>query len=358
MKKFIFRILFLVNLAVAAALLLSYLAAVISPASIVFPAYFGLAYPYLLILNIIMVAIWALFLRSEAFISAVVIVIGINHLSNYIKLSETKEDKADTFKVMSYNVQLFGMFESENAKSTENAVIQLLKDENADIICLQEVFIRGDVAAKERSIREALGGKYSSHLKTIGRSGSRSFGIMTLSKFPIVNRGEIVHPESSSLTIYTDILINQDTIRVYNSHLQSFRLRKMEKNFIEEIMRDDETINEVKKIWFSLKRGFVKRSLQAQTLKEHINNSKYPVIAAGDFNDTPMSYAYNTIRNGLNDAFANSGYGTGFTYRGNYPTNRIDYILYDKRLTNSNFEILKSEHSDHYPIMAWFKKDD
>jgi endonuclease/exonuclease/phosphatase (EEP) superfamily protein YafD len=116
-------------------------------------------------------------------------------------------------------------------------------------------------------------------------------------------------------------------------------------------------MNEVKKIWFGLKRGFVKRSLQAQALKEHIDKSRYPIIVTGDFNDTPLSYTYHKIRKGLNDAFVNSGHGTGFTYKGNYPTNRIDYILYDKKVTNSNFEILKADFSDHYPIMALFKKD-
>ena len=344
------------NLVLAAALLLSYLATIVSPAYIVFPALFGLAYPYLLLLNIFMVIIWAMRLKLEAFISAVVIIIGINHFSNYIKLSNPKGDKFDSFKVMSYNVHLFNMYESKNAKSSENDIMKLLKEENSDIICLQEVFILGDVAAKERSMIASLGGKYSSHLKTIKRRGNRAFGIMILSRYPIVKRGEIVHSESSSLTIYADILINQDTFRIYNSHLQSFRLGQLEKSLFEEIIRDEEKMNKVKNLWISLKKGFVKRALQAQALKEHINASKYPVIVAGDFNDTPVSYTYRNIRKGLNDSFVNSGHGAGFTYRGNYPPNRIDYILYDKRLTNSHFEILKAKYSDHYPIAAWFKK--
>ena len=55
--------------------------------------------------------------------------------------------------------------------------------------------------------------------------------------------------------------------------------------------------------------------------------------------------------------FVNSGYGAGFTYRGNYPPNRIDYILYDNNLVNSYFEIIKVRYSDHYPIIAYFKKN-
>ena len=99
------------------------------------------------------------------------------------------------------------------------------------------------------------------------------------------------------------------------------------------------------------------RAHQAQVVKEHIRKSPYPVIVAGDFNDTPVSYAYRKIRKGLNDSFVNSGYGAGFTYKGNYPPNRIDYILYDNALVNSNFEIIRVRYSDHYPIIAYFRKN-
>ena len=357
MKKALYKILLIFNLLCVAALLLSYLATHISPARFALPAYFGLAYPYLLLLNILMVIIWAVRLKFEAFISIAVIIIGINHFSNYINLSKSKGDKSDSFTVLSYNVHLFNLYESKNAQSSENDIMKLLREEDADIICLQEVFILGDVAAKERTIRTALGGKYTSYLKTYKRSNNRAFGVMILSKYPIVERGEIVYPESSSLTIYADILIDKDTFRIYNSHLQSFNLGSLEKTLFEEIIRDEEKMNKVKELWVSLKKGFVKRSLQVKTLKEHINASKYPVIVTGDFNDTPVSYAYRNIRKGLNDSFVNSGQGAGFTYRGNYPPNRIDYILYDKMITNSHFEIIKAKYSDHYPIMAWFKKN-
>jgi len=350
--------LLIVNIFIAAALLLSYLATRISPADFVIPAFFGLAYPYLLLLNVIMVIVWAMFLRFEAFISVVVIIIGITHFSNYIKFSKPKGDKSDSFTVMSYNIHMFSLYDSKGRKSSENEIMTLLKRENADIICLQEVFISGDVAAKERSIITTLGGQYTSHLKIYDRGRrNTAFGIMILSKYPIIRRGEIDYSESSSLTIYADILINQDTIRVYNSHLQSFNLGTLERTLLEEIISDEKKMNKVRRLGSDLKKGFAKRALQAQELKEHINTSNYRVIVTGDFNDTPVSYTYHSIRKGLNDSFVSSGYGAGFTYRGNYPPNRIDYILYDKTITNSHFEIIKERYSDHYPIMAWFKKN-
>ena len=357
MRKILYKILLAVNTVFAFSLLVSYLAVSISPGDFALPAFFGLAYPYLLLINIILVIIWAMLLRFEALISVVIIAIGFTHFSNYIKLTRPSGDKSNTFKVLSYNVRLFNYFENYHGVTSERKVIEFLKAQKPDIICLQEFFISGNPAEEESAILTALGGKYYSHLKVLGSGKNRFYGIATFSKYPIISKGEIIHPGSSSLSIYTDVLIQKDTFRIYNNHLQSFRLRRMERSFIEELTasEDKENIGEVKSLSVSLKKGFVKRALQAQVVKDHINRSPFPVIVLGDFNDTPVSYAYRKIRKGLNDSFVNSGYGAGFTYQGNYPPNRIDYILYDKTLINTYFEIIKAKYSDHYPIIAYFR---
>ena len=358
MRKVLYKILLAVNAFFAFALLMSYLAVLINPDDFALPAIFGLAYPYLLLINIFFVIIWAMLLKFEALISVVVIAIGFNHFSNYIKLIKPARDKANTFKVISYNVRLFNYFENKNIISSEKKILELLKAQKPDILCLQEFFVLGNPAQKESAFKTALGDKYYSHLKVLGNGKNRFYGIATFSRYPIIRKGEIIHPGSSSLTIYTDVLIQKDTFRIYNNHLQSFRLKRMERSFIEEMTASDNkaTINEVKYLSISLKKGFIRRGLQAQVVKNHINKSPFPVIVAGDFNDTPVSYTYRKIRKGLNDSFVKSGYGAGFTYKGNYPPNRIDYILYDNALINSYFEILRVRYSDHYPIVAYFRK--
>ena len=358
MRKILYKILLAVNVAFAFSLLIAYLAVLISPDDFALPAFFGLAYPYLLLINIIFVIIWAMLLRFEALISVVVIVIGFNHISNYIQFTRPSGNKTNTFKVLSYNVRLFNYFENNHGVTSEKKVIEFIKAQKPDIICLQEFYVSGYPAVEEKFIIEALGGKYYSHMKLSGSGKNRYYGIITLSRFPIVTKGEIIHPGSSSLSIYTDVLIQKDTFRIYNNHLQSFRLKRMERSFIDELTASDdkETMKEVKGLSVSLKKGFVKRALQAEIVKAQINKSPFPVMVVGDFNDTPVSYAYRKIRSGLYDSFVNSGYGAGFTYKGNYPPNRIDYILYDNFLINSYFEILKVKYSDHYPIIAYFRK--
>jgi endonuclease/exonuclease/phosphatase family metal-dependent hydrolase len=337
---------------------MSYLAVHINPDNFALPAFFGLAYPYLLLINIILAVIWAMLLRFEAFISVIVIAIGFTHLSNYIQLTKPAGDKKGTFKVISYNVRLFNYFETRKGTTSEKKVLEFLKTQQPDILCLQEFFIIGNPSQAETMVKSALGGKYYSHLKILGSGKNRNYGIATFSKFPIIKKGEIIHPGSSSLSIYSDVLIGKDTFRIFNNHLQSFRLKRMERSFIEEMTAssDKATLGEVKSLSISLKKGFVKRALQAQVVKNQINISPFPVIVAGDFNDTPVSYAYRKLRKGLNDSFVNSGYGAGFTYKGNYPPNRIDYILYDNALINSVFDIKRIKYSDHYPIIAYFRK--
>lgn len=359
MRKLLYKVFLSLNILFALALILSYLAVHISPDTFALPALFGLAYPYLLLANIIFSIIWATALRFEALISVIVIAAGITHFSNYIKLSKPKGDKTGTFKVESYNLRLFNIFESRSIGNSEKKILELLRNHMSDVICLQEVYFSGNPEQKENAIRSALGGKYYIHSKYLGTGKNLYYGIVTLSKFPIIKKGDIVHPASSSLSLFSDVLVGKDTFRIFNNHLQSFRLQRMERSFFRELTantNDKETLNEIKDISASLKTGFIRRASQAQALKARLNISPYPVIVTGDFNDTPVSYSYRKIRKGLYDSFVSSGYGAGFTYKGKYPPNRIDYILFDKTLECRQFDIVKVNYSDHYPIIAYFRK--
>jgi len=329
----------------------------INPESFVLPAFFGLAYPYILLANIVIVIVWTAFLRIEALISVFFIVLGFTHLSNYIQIGKRGADKEFTFNIMSYNLRLFNYFEDHNS-STEKKIMDFIEARKPDILCIQEVFINGDLSKKESEFINSLGGNYHSHIKVLGYGKNRYYGIATFSRFPVVKKGEIIHPESSSLSIFTDVVIEKDTFRIFNNHLQSFRLRSIERSFLEEIaLADDKaTLNEIRNLSVNLKKGFVKRARQSKVVKAQINHSPYPVVVAGDFNDTPVSYSYRKIRTGLNDSFVSSGYGAGFTYKGNYPPNRIDYVLYDNNLENTDFETIRVRYSDHYPVVAYFRK--
>lgn len=357
LKKLLKKILFGLNIIAALALLIAYASVIINPEKIAFPAFFGLAYPYLLLVNIIFIIIWAINFKREVFISIIVIALGYTHFNNFIRFWN-KDNGDHDFSLMSYNIRLFNHYDTES--NSEKDIINYLKSNTPDILCLQEFYHNGPVSAVYRSFAEPVNKGYNVHRKFIRIRNNRHYGIVTFTTYPVIARGDILHPNSASLSIYTDIVIDSDTVRIYNNHLQSFKLRRMERSLIEEIYASDEddTMKELRDLSFSLKQGFARRAYQANVLKEHINSSPYPVIVCGDFNDTPISYTYRKIRKGLKDAFVESGSGAGFTYKGKYPSNRIDYILFDKNIISNGYTTDRVKFSDHYPITAYFKISD
>jgi len=354
LRKLARKILFLLNIVAALALLTAYLSVIIPPEKLAFPAFFGLAYPYILLLNIIFVITWALNFKPEVLISLIVIIIGLNHLNNYFRLGKTGRDDYD-FSLMSYNIRLFNHYDTE--ENSEKKILEYLASEKPDILCMQEFYINGPVSEVKKRFALPVSKDYKVHSKFIRIRENSYYGIVTFTRFPVAGRGDLLHPSSASLSIYTDLVISDDTVRVYNNHLQSFKLRRMERTLLEELYTGEEnqTMKELRNLSFSLKQGFVRRSQQARKVKELIDNSPYPVIVCGDFNDTPISYSYRKIRKGLNDAFVESGNGAGFTYKGKYPPNRIDYILFDDSFLSNGYKTDRIKYSDHYPVSTLLK---
>ncbi|HUW93937.1 MAG TPA: endonuclease/exonuclease/phosphatase family protein [Bacteroidales bacterium] len=358
-RRFVRNTLLAVNITLVAALFLAYLSVYINPTVTAVPALFGLSYPYIVAANIVMVVLWAAKRNWFALISVAAILLGTGYIHNFIRFRNHGVEEHHDLKLMSYNIRLFNFYE-ENEKNSHKRMLQLLKNEDPGILCLQEYFVKGSPAAGEQSLREGLGGRLYTHFKLI-KSGSEShYGIATITRYPIINRGDIMHPGSSSLTIFTDIVANADTFRIYNNHLQSFRLKKVEGTLLSEITGEVQagSVGEIKNIFKSLMRGFASRAVQVARVRKHIETSPYPVIVAGDFNDTPVSYTYHKMRRGLKDAFVEAGYGAGFTYKGKYPPNRIDFVLYTDGIKCIDFDIVKVRYSDHYPIITYFRRVD
>ncbi len=149
-------------------------------------------------------------------------------------------------------------------------------------------------------------------------------------------------------------LIVKDTVRVYNCHLQSIRFGAEEYKFLQNLGKDEDeqTVKRTRNILSRLRIAFIKRATQADMIAKHIKKCPYPVIICGDFNDTPLSYTYKKITEGLVDAFRESGSGFGTTYAGPIPGLRIDYLLHSPEISAFNFKITRAKLSDHYPVAA------
>ncbi len=362
MRKVAGKLIWFINLLCAVILLLSYASPFIHPGKILFPALLGLVYPYILLINLAFVIYWLVLFKKELFLSLIVILLGWGHLMNLLPVnfsSAKKNTTEDTFSIMSYNVRTFDRFNWTKKKNSREEIFQLVREKDPDILCMQEFISLNKIGMREKDIVRQLVNYAQYSIYYINRTTPETgFGCATFSKFPIIKTSRIPFDSTANQAIYTDLLIYGDTIRLFNMHLQSVRLRQENMNFIDtlSLKYTNEQIKGVQEITGKLRNAYIQRAEQATIIHNYILDSPYPVIVAGDFNDTPLSYSYHKIRKGLQDSFRESGKGLGNTYAGDLPSLRIDFILHSKDIKSTEFTRIKSKHSDHFPIMARLKK--
>jgi endonuclease/exonuclease/phosphatase family metal-dependent hydrolase len=357
--KFTDRAVLILNILGAFAMLIAYLAPYVNPAKMALPALFGLAYPYLLILQVLFFSFWLIRFKIEILIPVIVILLGWNHLNNLIPLNFRPSEvpvnapREQFLKAISYNVRGFNIYRWNKEPEAGKWIFELLKSEEPQLVCLQEYYTSTLVGQTQTDISNQLRYlPYHAEYYSADRTNSNGFGIATFSKYPILKKSRIPFNSSLNAAMYTDILFRSDTIRVFNIHLQSIRFQEDDYAFLDtaRLRYSNEQINEIRAIGSRLKTAFSMRAEQSQVIASYIRESPYPVVVMGDFNDTPQSYAYRKIKRGLQDAFRKSGRGLGNTYAGELPSFRIDYIMYGPPLISSDFKRIKTDYSDHYPI--------
>jgi len=361
-SKFTNRVILILNILAATALLIAYLAPLINPAKLALPALFGLAYPYFLLVNLVFLCIWLIRLKKEILLSLIVILLGWNHLNNLLPINfkdskiPENADPERMFKALSYNVRAFDIYRWTKVPEAKQEIFNFINAQDPDLVCIQEYYTsskRGETHADVSKQLHVL--PQSAVYFTTDPSNRQGFGIATFSKYPIVKKSRIPFNSTFNAAMYTDILFQSDTIRVFNVHLQSIGFKKDDYAFMDtaRLKYSNEQMHEIKAISSRLKTAFVLRSEQAQVIANYIRDSPHPVVVMGDFNDTPQSYAYRKIRRGIRDAFRTAGRGFGKTYGGDLPSFRIDYIMYGEPIIPYEFLRVKIDYSDHFPISSW-----
>lgn len=288
----------------------------------------------------------------------VVILLGGKLHFRYINLGWGQQHNAEapSLKLMSYNVRLFDFYLSSAAKDyrVRDSIINYLQKENPDVLCLQEYFYTDGSTDfnMKKELKDLLQSKGYHERVRFQQNKKRNFGVSIFSKYPIVSKGEVSFPATATnYCIYADIKVNKDTLRVYNTHLQSVKIKEDDVNFN---LDDDEETNllRLKTTVRKLKNAYPARAEQAQLILKHAAASPFPVVICGDFNDPPISYTYNLFNKTYTDAFRNAGKGLGRTYAGKLPAGRIDYIWHSTSLNSKDFTVQKSQFSDHYAISA------
>lgn len=338
------RLMVVLNVVLVICTLGSYISPYIDPSSLWIFSVFGLAYPILLGLNVLFAVYWMFVEFKYSSYSIIVLLIGYIPFRDFLAFnSPLRANDSTAISVVSYNISNGANAYHRDKKvkhKRQAAMLDFLKRfDDEDILCFQEV------------------GPYASDL--IKKSISERFihqldkGTIIVSKHRMVNKGQVEFGTRTNSCLWADILIGYDTVRVYSTHLQSNRItRDADKVLDEPDLNNDKTWMNIKGIFAKYVKSHIKRSRQAEEVKQHMDASPYPIIFCGDLNDTPLTYTYKKLCNGLNDNFTTSGSGLGTTFNGRIPLLRIDYILTSPQMIIHNFNIIKENHSDHYPIAS------
>ncbi len=358
------KVLFLVlNIGAAIIFLLGCIAPYLHPQKWWFISLIGLGFGFLIVTLLSFIFFWLVFRPKFIFISVVALLIGWKPITVFFAFHNPDrfdyEKPKDVLRVVHWNVGRFTEWKRNNNPGSKIRLkmMDLIKEQNADVLCLQEFFHSKDSVYYDNLdyIKKEL--EYPYYYFSWDNDGYKQWtGQIIFSRFPIIDSSMARYPAPSSpeSLIYTDILFNKDTVRLYTTHLQSVQFQKKDFESIERIKKtDDGMVADSRNIFSKLKRGVVRRSLQADMLKEKIAESPHPYILTGDFNDVPNSYTYFTVKNkDLQDAFLQTGLGVGRTYSYIAPTLRIDYIFTTEDFKIRQFNRIIKNYSDHYMLVT------
>ena len=353
------------NILLAITYLLACLAPYLNPVNWWFISWLGLIFPFLLGLVLLSIFFWLFFKIKYAVILVIILLVGWKSISVFyafhIPLKFNYEKEPNSLRVVTWNVARFIEIKKNNnaGSQTRLKMMNLLKQQNADILCLQEFHTaaKDDYYDNIRYIQRQL--NYPYYYFSFDEDGSKLYySSVIFSRFPMLDTGIVIYPKPSlpEALLHADIKFNNDTIRIFTSHLQSVQFKKKDYQRIDEIKNyQDSLVSNSRTIFSKVKRSITYRSVQVAIIKQQLKQSTHRVIFCGDFNDVPNSYTYFAIRGDMQDAFLQKGSGIGRTFSSLSPTLRIDYILASKEFSIIQFNRVEKDYSDHYMLIADLK---
>jgi endonuclease/exonuclease/phosphatase family metal-dependent hydrolase len=315
-------------------------------------ALLGMSFPIWVVLNIILLFYWAVQLKLKALIPLFILGLHLKPIGLYVQWNSNNEDTLNkSFNIVSYNANLFGV----NKEHWHfDSVMNIINQQQPDILLLQEVYdTDGSLQNIAKKISKATQLPYRA---AYSLKNKKNYGMCIWSKYPIKHWDKIYFPhETGNMAMFADVVVphQNQPVRVYNIHLQSIRFDKNDYQTMEEVNSDksfdkEKTESIIKRIRIAYK----KRAPQVDVLKKEIMACSFPKIVAGDFNDVPMSYTYYQFVEELQDAFVSRGRGLETTYKGPFPSFRIDYQLYSKELQCEAYRSIGDVPSDHKMILG------
>lgn len=326
------KIVFFINNLVAIALLVSIITPFIKPSTLSIAPVLSLLAPALIVINLLFMVFWIVIgFKKQFWLSGVILLVTFFIASSIYKFGSSTKNSEEGLRIMSYNVRVFNLFKWIKSEGTTSNMLQFIHDENPDILGVQEYF---------KSDKIQLKFPYN-YVKI--KNKSENVGLAIYSKLPIINKGSLDFKNTLNNAIFIDVLRNNDTLRIYNIHLESLNIQP-DKEYFGQQNSDN--------LYKTTKRKFRVQEEQIDKINAHINNCKHKIIITSDMNNTAYSWTYKNLKGDLQDTFLKAGSKFGKTYNFKGFPLRIDFILADKSINIINHKNYKVKYSDHYPIMA------
>ncbi len=343
-RKIIIIITTIITAIVAALMILSAFSGTLQPQSHPRLAVLPLGFPFLLAANIVMLILCLFICRKSACIPLAAMLLCITDIRAFLPVNIPENIPQDAVKVLSFNI-------GGACAEEKQQFIDYITGQDADIICLQEVYWKGKWVDNEQ-VRAVY-----PHIVTLSGKAKMS----CVSKYPIVGTEQIHYKSGGNMSAAYYLDINGDTVMVINNHFESYRFSEQELNQYREITgsnmpmrkREEESKDMVKK----LMAGKKMRGPQVEAVNDYmLRNWKRHTIVCGDFNETANEYAHYLLTKKLNDAFTRAGNGFGFSFSKNKLHFRIDHILCSEDIKPIGSFVDKScALSDHFPIISHLK---
>ncbi|MEG1611366.1 MAG: endonuclease/exonuclease/phosphatase family protein [Alistipes sp.] len=295
----------------------------------------GIAVPALFAVNSILLIWWLL--RGRWFVALIpvaALVVGASDIANHLQPPAIHAPMECDLRIATLNVHAFQHDFSRGLSARR--IASMLRDEQIDIACLQEVVVDADHPF------DYIATRFSDYMPYY----VRDLSMCCFSRHPILNHEYVRFPNSNQSYLRVDVQIGTRTVRLLSVHLQTSGLASARQR----IRRDYQREMPIDTLYRLLTDNAVVRASQVATVRKVIDSSDLPLLVLGDFNDTPASPTYRTMSRGLTNAFRTAGHGWSGSFR---DLLTIDYILYNDYFEATDCYVWRNDRlSDHAPVIA------
>ncbi|MCU0335732.1 MAG: endonuclease/exonuclease/phosphatase family protein [Chitinophagaceae bacterium] len=352
------------NVLAALVFLLACLQPWLNPETFWLISFFSLLLPYLAIVLLLFMVFWLMAKWRYMAISAVALLLGSRQLSTLVALREEKFElrKAavpGSLRLLTWNVRAMkGLGSQDKASLRKNVdgIYQLIDRFQPDVLCLQEFgqFDKPDEGFDHLARLADLGYRHYVFSKDYSRVAWRySSGVAIFSRWPLFHKQRVQFTSSPESILLADLQLGADTVRIFTSHLQSFKFSNDEFAGLEAANNSEELAKASSGIFGKMKRAFRNRGAQSNQIAPLLDSCGHPFVIAGDLNDVPGSYAYWKVRGAdRQDVFLKTGSGIGRTFMSLAPTLRIDYVFASSQWQVLQSRTISTRLSDHLPVVT------